>query len=159
MAETSYAEQLASAISLAAIKHGEQLDKGGHPYLLHLMRVAAKQRTIKGVIVGWLHDIVEDTDVTLDDLRGCCFSEDIVRAVDAMSRREGESYSVYIGRVMSNPIAIRVKLADLEDNIRPERFSKGIGERERNMLDMYAGSYRKLLAYMHGDEPKDNMVW
>lgn len=158
MAQASYAQQLNTALYLVSMKHAEQVDKGGHPYALHLMRVASVQPTIVGVIVGWLHDIVEDTDVTLDDLRDAGLDENVVRAVDAMSRREKESVSAYIGRVMSNPIAIHVKLADLRDNIRPERLDE-VGEKEARMLQLQTALYRKLFSFVNGDAPKGSMAW
>ena len=93
-------------------------DKGGKPYIEHLLFVANKMESEEEKIVGLLHDIVEDIEgITLDTLRQLGYSENIVKAVDAMTKRKGEDYEEYLKRVKQNPIARKVKLADLEHNM------------------------------------------
>lgn len=105
------------AIKLALEKHHGQTDKAGEPYILHPLRVMAQMQTEAEQIVGVLHDVVEDSDVTLETLRSLGYSEEIVTAIDHLSRREDESYEQFIQRIKPHPLAVRVKLADLRDNM------------------------------------------
>ena len=104
----------AKAIATAA--HQGQVDKGGYPYIGHPAAVASMVEGEYETAVAWLHDTVEDTDMTLDRLREEGFPEEIIRAVDAMTRREGEPRGEYLERVKADPIARKVKLADLRHN-------------------------------------------
>ena len=112
-------DELELAIGFAAEAHFGQRDKQGAPYILHVLRVALSLPDRDAQIVGALHDVVEDTGNDLDDLRDAGFSEYLVRAVDTLTHRkdEGESYENYIERVAQSPLASRVKLADLRDNL------------------------------------------
>ena len=93
-------------------------DKGGKPYIEHLLFVANKMESEGEKIVALLHDIVEDIEgITLETLKQMGYSENIVKAVDAMTKRKGEDYEEYLKRVKQNPIARKVKLADLEHNM------------------------------------------
>ncbi len=105
------------AIKLALEKHHGQVDKGGMPYIMHPLRVMCQLNGETEQIVGVLHDVVEDSDVTLDDLRHMGFSEEVIAAVGHLSRREDESYEQFIERIKPHPLAVRVKLADLRDNM------------------------------------------
>jgi len=124
------------AIKIAVEAHASQRDKQDKPYLLHVFRVAMAGRTEEEQIVGFLHDVVEDTSYTLDDLRGFGFPAPIVDAVDALTRRSetGESYTAFIERVATNDLARRVKLHDLRDNLSriggvPPATAAGLGKR------------------------------
>ena len=108
---------LERAVKLAEKAHQGQLDKGGKPYILHAGRVMEKCETEAEKITAILHDVMEDTPYTLDDLRKEGFSEEILVALLCLTRREGEDYMRYIERVCKNPLAVRVKYADLEDNM------------------------------------------
>lgn len=95
------------------------LDKRGKPVLDHVARVAAAALPYGGtaVAVAWLHDVVEDSAVTVDAIEAC-FGPEIARAVDALTRRKrDETYEAYIERVAANPLAVGVKLCDLADNL------------------------------------------
>lgn len=105
------------AIRLALDKHHGQVDKGGMPYIMHPLRVMCQLNSETEQTIGVLHDVVEDSDVTLDDLRKMGFSKEIVEAVDHLTRREDESYDEFIQRIKPHPLAVRVKLADLRDNM------------------------------------------
>jgi guanosine-3',5'-bis(diphosphate) 3'-pyrophosphohydrolase len=108
---------LAKAIEIAARAHVSQKDKAsGEPYVLHPLRLMNKVAGDEAKMAAVLHDVVEDTPVTAEDLRREGFGEAVVRAVLALSRREGESYAEFVIRCKADPIAARVKLADLEDN-------------------------------------------
>jgi (p)ppGpp synthase/HD superfamily hydrolase len=114
------ASTLEDAIILAARAHRGQRDKNGEPYILHPLRVMLNQRDGAARIVAMLHDVVEDTPVTLADLNE--YGEQICAAVDCLTRRDGEGYGHMIERVSANPLARRVKLTDLEDNMDPARI-------------------------------------
>ncbi len=107
---------LERAISIAATAHAGQIDKAGRPYILHPLRVMLALDAIDDQIVGVLHDVIEDTDVTLDGLRGEGFSEVVLAALASVTNREGEDYPAFVLRAAANPIGRRVKLADLRDN-------------------------------------------
>jgi hypothetical protein len=111
-----------AAILLAREAHEGQVDKGGQPYIYHPLRVAARfPFGSNEFIVGCLHDVVEDTDVTLaqvEDMFGWRISE----AVDAITRRKGEGDLSYLARIVGNPIAIKVKVSDATDNSDIERL-------------------------------------
>lgn len=108
---------LTKAISIATSAHKNQLDKGGKPYIDHPLRVMKPMTTDAARIVAVLHDVIEDSDYILDDLVAVGFSEEIVQAVEALTRQKGEPYKNYLRRIKTNPIAIAVKLADLQDNM------------------------------------------
>ena len=108
---------LERAIEIAARAHEGAPDKGGSPYILHPLRVMGRMTTETGRIAAVLHDVVEDSPLTLEDLRARGFPVEIVEAVDCLTKRAGESYDQLIGRAAANPIALRVKMADLEDNM------------------------------------------
>ena len=107
---------VAKAKEIAEHVHAGQVDKAGKPYIGHPAAVAGFVDGEEEKAVAWLHDVVEDTETTLDDLRGYGFSDEIVEAVDCVTRRKGEDRSDYLARVKSNPLATVVKLADLRHN-------------------------------------------
>jgi (p)ppGpp synthase/HD superfamily hydrolase len=123
MKEGKKMKMILRAAKLAKKAHEGQLDKGGNPYFLHPLAVARLVRKLgpEYVQVALLHDVVEDTDVMLQDLLDAGFDEHVVMSVDAMSRRDGESNRIYYARVMADPVAIRVKMADLTHNMDPSR--------------------------------------
>ena len=102
-------------------KHLGQVDKEGKPYYLHPFAVARAVEGEEAKAVAYLHDVVEDTDTTLDDLRLYGFTPEVVEAVGAITREEGEDYFDYIERVRGNELARVVKLADLAHNTDPSR--------------------------------------
>ena len=118
---------LARAIAVAAAAHADQLDKAGNPYILHPIRVMQNvaPHGVLVQIVAVLHDVVEDTWVTLDLLRQMGFAEPVVEAVDSVTRREGEKYFTYVERAAAHPVGAVVKLADLADNSDPVRAFPG----------------------------------
>ncbi|WP_039017307.1 HD domain-containing protein [Halocynthiibacter namhaensis] len=115
-------DQIGQAFAMAFSHHAGQMDKLGEPYVAHLVRVASGVETAAQQIVALLHDIVEDSNCTLDALRAI-FDETIVDAVDAMTKRPAEDYDIYLCRVHSNAIAQAVKLADIADNTSPRRVA------------------------------------
>lgn len=113
---------LEDAIRLAVEAHQGQRDRYGQAYILHPLRVMFRLQTETDRIVGVLHDVVEDTRYTFDDLRRMGYSEEILHALDAVTKREGEAYEDFVLRSKADPISRRVKLADLEDNMDVRRI-------------------------------------
>ncbi|MBV4458992.1 HD domain-containing protein [Pseudomonas sp. COR58] len=109
-------QTLERAIAIAATAHAGQVDKGGAPYILHPLKVMLRMSGLEERIVAVLHDVVEDCDVSLDDLRKEGFSEAVLTAIESVTKVPGESYEDFIERVALNPIGRAVKLADLEEN-------------------------------------------
>ncbi len=108
---------LSKAISIATSAHENQVDKGGQPYIEHPLRIMQQMTTDTTRIVAVLHDVIEDSDYSSDDLVAAGFSAEIVSAIEALTKQKGESYKKYLHRIKTNPIAITVKLADLQDNM------------------------------------------
>ncbi|WP_016987696.1 HD domain-containing protein [Pseudomonas crudilactis] len=109
-------QTLERAIAIAAAAHAGQLDKGGAPYILHPLKVMLRMSTLEERIVAVLHDVVEDCGISLDDLRKEGFSEDVLTAIESVTKVPGESYEDFVDRAAQNPIGRVVKLADLEEN-------------------------------------------
>lgn len=120
------AELVELARVVAREMHAGVLDRGKQPYIDHPAWVASRldKHDHLGRAVAWLHDVVEDTSVTLQDLRGIGVPEVVLAAVDAITKRPGEEKLPYYRRVAANPIAYRVKLADLEHNSNLERMAR-----------------------------------
>lgn len=136
-------EQLYKAIKIATAIHGEQTDKYGVPYIGHVMRVCFAGHTMEEKIIGALHDVVEDSDWTLETLKSEGFSQTIIDGVDAMTKRDGEEYEDYLHRLGKNPIAVRVKLNDLTDNMDIRRCNE-ITTLELSRLQKYLKAYKRL---------------
>jgi (p)ppGpp synthase/HD superfamily hydrolase len=134
---------LTRAIVLAAQHHDGQTDKGGNPYILHPLRLMLQASTEDEQIVALLHDIVEDTPLTLDDLRNEGFEERIIEAIDCLTRRPDETYEQFIERIKGNDLARRVKILDLEDNCDLARIPYP-GEKDMQRLE----KYRKALSVL-----------
>lgn len=109
------------AIKVADMAHSGQEDRGGQPYILHAMRVAAAQEDRNAQIAGMLHDVVEDSYFTLEHLSKF-FPDEIIEALECLTKKPGEDYLEYLKRVASNEIAVQVKIADLEDNMNLDRL-------------------------------------
>jgi hypothetical protein len=107
---------LERAIVIATEAHTGQVDKAGAPYILHPLRLMLQMDKTEDRIVAVLHDVVEDTDWTLEGLRREGFSKVIIDAIDSVTWRPHEDYEDFIQRNIQNPIGSRVKLADLRDN-------------------------------------------
>ncbi|MBF6598655.1 MAG: phosphohydrolase [Fermentimonas sp.] len=137
-------EQLKLAIEIAISAHNGQLDThNGRPYIEHPFRVMNACHTLQEKIVGVLHDVVEDTDWTLDKLKAEGFTNEIIDGVDAVTRRDNESYDDYIIRVQTNPLGIRVKLNDLTDNMDIRRW-KDVQYQDLARLQKYLTAYKQL---------------
>ncbi|HEX8557757.1 MAG TPA: HD domain-containing protein [Pyrinomonadaceae bacterium] len=131
------------AVSIAARAHRGQKDKAGAPYLLHPLRMMMRMDTEAAMMAAVLHDVVEDTEWTIERLREAGFSEEVLEAVDCLTHREGESYQEFVERVRTNRIARQVKIADLEDNMNVRRINQ-LGPKELERLEKYHRAWRVL---------------
>ena len=132
---------LEKAITIAAKAHYNQKDRYGTPYILHPLRVMFKVNNEVEQIVAILHDVIEKSEITLDDLAREGFSPAVIEAVDSLSKRNGESYLDYIQRAKSMSLSRRVKKADLEDKldlIKDKNTNKKEAERFKRYIDAYA---------------------
>jgi GTP diphosphokinase / guanosine-3',5'-bis(diphosphate) 3'-diphosphatase len=111
------------AIEIAARAHAGQIDKAGAPYILHPLRVMLSVSHPHERMAAALHDVVEDTSVTLDDLRVHGFPEEVLTAVHALTKTKGEARLAAAARAAANPIARVVKLADVSDNMDLKRIA------------------------------------
>ncbi len=127
---------LERAIAIAAVAHEGVRDKGGHPYILHPLRVMLAVNSTDEMIVATLHDVLEDTDWTVDRLRQEGFSDTVLQALEALTIRDGEEYKSYVRRAGANLVAKKVKLADLADNMDVSRLSS-LTERDIVRLKKY----------------------
>ena len=133
---------LSTAIALIAQKFVNTLDKGGNPYILHCLRVmnGVDQNDEELMCIAVMHDLVEDTNVTLDELRYLGFSERVIRGVDTMTHRDEEDYETYIKRIALNPDTIKVKRSDLIDNSNITRL-KGLRKKDFDRLEKYSKAF------------------
>ena len=146
---------LERAKELAKKYHKGQKDLAGTNYFLHVQAVGEMGKTQEEKIVGYLHDIVEDTSMTTNGLLGLGFTPEIVRAIDAITRREDESWNAYIRRVGENPLATKVKINDLTHNSDLSRIASP-SEKDFDRVRTYQQAITKLRKKMEqrGDEEK-----
>jgi (p)ppGpp synthase/HD superfamily hydrolase len=136
-------ELLERAIGIAVEAHRGQKDRCGAPYILHPLRVMARVETETEKIVAILHDVVEDTKWTMADLRREGFPEEVLTALDCVTKREGETYEDFVKRSAGNPLARRVKLADLEDNMDVRRLAQ-VTDNDNERLERYLKAWNFL---------------
>ncbi len=134
---------LERAIEIAAKAHSGQLDKGGHPYILHPIRIMLNVTTPQEQITAVLHDVIEDTEITAEDLLREGFSEEVVQAIQALTKKKGESRLDAAKRTVLNPIARVVKIADVTDNMDISRIAH---PNEKDMARLQ--EYKKVLTIL-----------
>lgn len=113
---------LEKAIKIALEAHWGQVDKGNHPYILHPLRVMHAVKTYEQKIIAVLHDVVEDTTISLNYLAEKGFSKDILDAVDVLTKRSSETRKEAAYRARANSLAWTVKIADVRDNMNLSRI-------------------------------------
>jgi len=127
---------LERAIAIAATAHAGQIDKTGVAYILHPLRMMMRLDTTECQIVAILHDVVEDTDWTFESLAAEGFSERVLQALECVTEREGEEYPAFVQRSAADPIARKVKLMDLEDNMNILRLAQ-VSDKDLDRLGKY----------------------
>lgn len=135
---------LAKAIALAANAHKDQSDRAGRPYILHPIRMMQALQDDAHKTVAILHDVVEDTEITLDQLLELGFPNSWVNAVDCLTKRDGEDYSTFVDRALTNPISAQVKLKDLEDNMDLKRLLKPLSPKDVARMQKYHNAWLKI---------------
>jgi hypothetical protein len=131
------------AIALACESHRGQTDKAGKPYILHPLRVMLRFESTSEQIVAVLHDVVEDSSVTLDRLFELGFDPSVVNAIDALTRRRGESYDDFIDRILADPLATRIKVRDIQDNLDVSRLPS-LGDEDLQRITKYHQALMRL---------------
>jgi hypothetical protein len=116
-----YTPLIYRALNIAYTAHHGQTDKGGIPYIYHPAFLASQMDTEDEIIVALLHDVVEDTPVTFADLEQEGFLPTVLDALRLLTHDDSEPYLDYVRRVKSNPLAAKIKLADLRHNSNPSR--------------------------------------
>jgi len=134
---------LEKAILIAVNAHSGQEDKAGAPYILHPIRLMMQMQTETDRIIAILHDVPEDSDYTIEKLTAEGFDEEILNALECLCKRENEPYEAYIQRLKPNPIARKIKLADLQDNMNILRMNK-LTEVDLNRIKKYHAAWLEL---------------
>jgi (p)ppGpp synthase/HD superfamily hydrolase len=136
---------LERALQIAVKAHAGQKDKTGAAYIFQPIRVMMRCATLNAGVVALLHDVVEDTAVTLDQLQAEGFSAEVLSTLRLVTHLPGMPYEDYIERVMADRTAIEVKNADLEDNADIRRWQE-LDDYAVKRLRKYAVAYRRLTA-------------
>lgn len=140
---------LDTMLRLVAIKFEGKYDKGGVPYMLHCLEVMNGVRHLgyKAMMIGLGHDLIEDTDVTVEDLQGYNFHPDVVQGISDMTHyKDVHSYDRYINQIIGsevNKYTIPAKMADLRHNMQPQRL-KDVRQKDFERLTKYAKAYKRL---------------
>ena len=141
-----YTDKTKKAMKLCYEAHKDQVDKSGLPYVFHPAHVAEQMTDEATTIVALLHDVVEDTDYTLEDLAAEGFGKDLLEAVALMTHEDDVPYLDYVAKLKDNPIARAVKLADLAHNSDLSRIGE-VDEETRERLE----KYQKAIALLKGN--------
>jgi (p)ppGpp synthase/HD superfamily hydrolase len=134
---------LEKAISIALASHEGKKDKGGSPYILHPLRVMFAMETTEEMVVALLHDVVEDSTITIQYLQDEKFSRKILKAVALLTKKKDQSYENYILAIKKNQLARKVKQADLKDNMEKGRLKK-ITVADKLRIKKYMLAYKLL---------------
>lgn len=135
---------LNKAIEIANRAHTGQVDKAGSPYILHPLRVMLSRENDLERICAVLHDVIEDSDITLDDLRNEGFSQEVIAVLDCLTKRDGENYDEFISRILKNETACHIKLADLYDNMNLDRIENPT-EKDKARIKKYQKAANRIL--------------
>lgn len=138
-----FVSQIEIALEIALKAYKGNTDKAGQPYILHPLRVMAKMPDEASKAAAVLHDVLEDSDMTADDLRKAGVSEAVVWAVICLTRKKGETYSDFIDRIRPEPVASLIKLADIEDNLNVLRLHE-LGEQDLRRVAKYHRAWHRL---------------
>jgi (p)ppGpp synthase/HD superfamily hydrolase len=139
---------LERAIEIAVLAHKGASDKAGSPYILHPLRLMFSVEDVEAKIVAVLHDVVEDSKPPhrwdMQDLKREGFSANVLEALDCVTARPDESYDAFIDRILPNPTARRVKVADIVDNMNLLRLGREITDKDVVRLRKYQRAHAKL---------------
>ena len=133
------------ALAIARKAHAGQVDKADVDYIQHPLYVASQVKTEQEKAVALLHDVLEDSDITASDLLAYGLSNEVVTAVQTLTKKKGQSYQDYLEKVKSNNLARVVKLADLKHNSDLSRL-KSVSDTDRERVEKYKNAIRYLSA-------------
>ena len=140
-----YTKKVKKALQIAFDAHKDQVDKAGLPYIYHPFYLATQMETEDSIIVALLHDVVEDSHYTFEQIESYAFSASIMAALRLLTHEDSEDYIAYIHRVKENKLARIVKLADLKHNSDESRLNR-VDDKTRERLNRYAKSIKILEA-------------
>lgn len=138
-----YTEKTKLALRLCFDAHKDQADKSGLPYVFHPFHVAEQMSDETTTVVALLHDVIEDSDYTLDDICAMGFGDEVVTALALMTHEEGVPYMDYVAGLRDNPTARAVKLADLRHNSDLSRLDV-VDDKALKRVEKYAAAIRLL---------------
>lgn len=144
---------LNKALRTAISAHEEQPDKAGKPYILHPLRVMLQFDDVNSQIAALLHDVVEDSSITFEDLEKDGYPTEVLAALHCLTKTKGEDYDEFISRVLTNPLACRVKLADLLDNSDLNRLTT-VGPEDLDRVAKYARALTRIRQHLSINENK-----
>lgn len=136
-----YTEWTKKAMTIAYKAHHGQVDKGGMPYVFHPLHLAEQMADEISTVAALLHDVVEDTDWTMEALEAEGFPAESMEALRLLTHPEGEPYMEYIARLQYNPVAVKVKLADLRHNSDFTRLSAVTANQKERLQRKYAPAF------------------
>ena len=148
-----YTDKTKKAMKLCFDAHKDQVDKSGMPYVFHPFHVAEQMKDEATTIVALLHDVVEDTDYTLEKIAAEGFGQDVVDALALMTHDKNVDYLDYVAKIKDNPIAKAVKLADLAHNSDPTRLDV-IDEETQQRLE----KYKKAIALLESNNKQGETI-
>ena len=132
-----------TALAIALRAHTGIVDKAGQPYILHPIRIMLKMHSDEEKATALLHDVIEDSNITADDLRAEGIPETVIRAVLALTKQDNETYTAFVLRAKQHPIARKVKIADIEDNLNVLRI-KQLTEKDLSRIAKYHAAWQVL---------------
>ena len=145
------ADVLEKALGIALIAHAGQKDKAGAPYILHPLRLMMTAEEPDTQVTALLHDVLEDSELTEDDLNQAGIPEHIAAAVAALTRQIDETYEEFIARIAEDPLARRVKILDIQDNLNLKRL-KSVNKADLLRVTEYHRALQVLLEAEAADE-------
>lgn len=131
------------SLKISMQAHAGQADKAGNPYILHPLRLMAKMDTEEEMAVALLHDTIEDSPLTAESLLDAGLPSTIVDAVECLTKVYGENYDQFIQRVLKNNLAIKVKKADIEDNLNVLRLDT-LSDDDLERVRKYFSAWKRL---------------
>lgn len=134
------------ALQRALTAYAGKVDKAGQPYILHPLRLQAQFSDQVTKAIALLHDVIEDSDATADDLRADGIPEVVIAAVELLTRVRGESYEQFIERVGTDPLARKVKKADIQDNLDVLRLAE-LSDSDLRRVDKYHRAWHRLNSF------------
>lgn len=140
-----YTPMTKKAIKVMFEAHKNQVDKNGMPYVFHPFHLAEQMTDEASTVVALLHDVIEDTDCTLEDLKNMGFSNEVCDALSFLTHDEGVPYGEYVEKIKQNKLATIVKLADLKHNSDLSRLDY-VGERDLQRAE----KYKNAIAFLEG---------